>query len=480
MVTKYIFVTEGVVSSLEKGIISSALARLLLARGFSVTIQRLDPCFNLDSSTLNPLEHGECYVTEDGHEADMILGHYERFTGITMTHANHITAGRIYQSVINKERRGDFGGEKVQVVPHITDEIKQNVKSLAGVGKYDFVIVEIGGRVGEIESSPFLEAVKQLKEEQEQDCIHLTDILFVKEVQDEETSIYEMPLMLHEQHVDEEVLRKLGVSSVAEPDMAEWKEFLSKMQNATSVVNIGLVGDCADFQRAYKSITETLLHTAVHHGRKLELRYINSENLNDGNVEDTLAELDGIVVAPGLGRRGVEGRLTALKWCREHDMPTLGICMGMQCMVVEFARNVLGIKEANSSEWDVKTPHPVVDMMEEQKMLSYMGGLVRLGAYRCRLEEGSVAARAYGSPVINERHRHHFEFNDKYRVQFEGAGMKFSGVNPETNLVDVVEIPGNTWYVGTQYHPEFNSTVLHPNALLKDFISAVIEKKNNK
>lgn len=480
MVTKYIFVTEDVVSSVEKGIISSSLARLLLARGFSVTIQRFEPYLNLDSSALNPFEQGECYVTEDGHEADMILGHYERFTGVRMTHFNHITAGRIYQSVINKERRGDFLGETVRVVPHVTNEIKQNIKRLACTGKYDFVIVEIGGVEGDIESGPFLEAARQLKKELEQDCIHLTDISFINEVQEAETSIYEIPLVLYEQHIDEEVLRMLNVSSAVEPDLAEWKEFLSKMQNAEGVVKIGLVGECADLQSAYKSITESLLHAAVHHECKLEMHYISSEKLNEGNVEDSLEGFDGIIVAPRLGQRGVEGKLTALKWCREHDMPTLGICQGMQCMVVEFARNVLGLRESNSIEWDPKTPHPVVDMMEEQKMLSYMGGTMRLGAFKCRLEEGSVVARAYGSHEITERHRHSFEFNDKYRAQFEDAGMKISGVNPETNLVDVVEISGNTWYVGTQYHPEYNSTVLHPNAMLKDFISAVIEKKNKK
>ena len=314
----------------------------------------------------------------------------------------------------------------------------------------------------------------------EQDCIHLTDISFINEVQEAETSIYEIPLVLHEQHIDEEVLRMLHVSSAVEPDLAEWKEFLSKMQNAEGVVKIGLVGECADLQSAYKSITESLLHAAVHHDCKLEMHYISSEKLNEGNVEDSLEGFDGIIVAPRLGQRGVEGKLTALKWCREHDMPTLGICQVMQCMVVEFARNVLGFRESNSIERDPKTPHPVVDMMEEQKMLSYMGGIMRLGAFKCRLEEGSVVARAYGSHEITERHRHSFEFNDKYRAQFEDAGMKISGVNPETNLVDVVEISGNTWYVGTQYHPEYNSTVLRPNAMLKEFISAIIEKKNKK
>lgn len=482
MVTKYIFVTEDVVPSIERGIISSSLARLLLARGFNVTIQKFEPYLNLDFGALNLSEHGECYVTVDGHEADMIVGHYERFTGQEMSSANYITAGHIYHSVINKERRGDFLGEKVRVIPHITDEIKQKIKTLGNSGKYDFVIVEIGGAEGEIETLPFLEAIRQLKEELKQDCIYLTDVPLIDEVQytETETSVYDLPMMLNKLRIDEVVLKMLNVSSGVEPDLAEWKEFLSKMKNAESALNIGLVGRYIDSQSAYMSIKESILHATVHHERNLELHYINSEKLNDGNVEEHLAGFDGVIVMPEFGQLGVEGKLTALKWCREHDMPTLGICMGMQCMIVEFARNVIGLKEANSTECNPQTPYPVVDVMDEQKMFSYMGGTMRLGTYRCRLEEGSIAAKAYGSMIINERHRHRFEFNDKYRMQFEDAGMKCVGVNPETNLVDVVEVPGNTWYVGTQYHPEYNGEVLRPNALLMDFISAVIEKKNNK
>lgn len=535
METKYIFVTGGVVSSLGKGIISSSLARLLLSRGFSVTIQKFDPYINIDSGTLNPYEHGECYVTTDGHEADLDLGHYERFTDIETTRANNITAGRIYQSVINKERRGDYLGKTIQVIPHITDEIKRNVKALGSTGKYDFVITEIGGTVGDMESHPFLEAVRQLKWELKQNCVcvHLTYVPFIKAAQEQKTkptqhsvkllqeigiqpdilvlrtehdvpmamrekialfcnveedaviqsidvpTIYEVPLKLHEQHFEEIVLRKTDTPFRGEPDLAEWNKFLSHLYNATGEVKIGVVGKYVELQDAYKSISEALLHATIYHDQKLDLRYISSERLNDGNVEDTLKELDGVIIAPGFGIRGVEGKFVALKWCREHDMPTLGICLGMQSMVIEFARNVLGLKEANSTEMDPKTPYNVVDIMEEQKSISNMGGTMRLGAYKCDLMEGSIAAKAYGKLAISERHRHRFEFNNDYREQYEAAGMRCVGMNPDTNLVEVVEIPANTWYVGTQYHPEYNSTVLHPNPLFMDFITAVLNKKKN-
>lgn len=535
METKYIFVTGGVVSSLGKGIISSSLARLLLSRGFSVTIQKFDPYINIDSGTLNPYEHGECYVTTDGHEADLDLGHYERFTDIETTRANNITAGRIYQSVINKERRGDYLGKTIQVVPHITDEIKRNVKALGSTGKYDFVITEIGGTVGDMESHPFLEAVRQLKWELKQNCVcvHLTYVPFIKAAQELKTkptqhsvkllqeigiqpdilvlrtehdvpmamrkkialfcnveeyaviqsidvpTIYEVPLKLREQHFEEIVLRKTDTPFSGEPDLAEWNKFLSHLYNATGEVKIGLVGKYVELQDAYKSISEALLHATIYHDQKLDLRYISSEKLNDGNVEDTLNELDGVIIAPGFGIRGVEGKFVALKWCREHDMPTFGICLGMQSMVIEFARNVLGLKEANSTEMDPKTPYNVVDIMEEQKSISNMGGTMRLGAYKCDLVEGSIAAKAYGKLAISERHRHRFEFNNDYREQYEAAGMRCVGMNPDTNLVEVVEIPANTWYVGTQYHPEYNSTVLHPNPLFMDFITAVLNKKKN-
>lgn len=533
METKYIFVTGGVVSSLGKGIISSSLARLLLSRGFRVTIQKFDPYINIDPGTLNPYEHGECYVTADGHEADLDLGHYERFTNIETSRANNITSGRIFQSVINKERRGDYLGKTVQVVPHITDEIKRNVTALGLTGKYDFVITEIGGTVGDIESLPFIEAIRQLKWELKQNCvsIHLTYIPYIRAAKELKTkptqhsvkelqshgiqpdvlvlrtekdvpaemrkkialfcnveedaviqsidvpTIYEVPLKLHEQHFEEIILRKTGTPYAGEPNLTEWNNFLEHLYNATEVVKIGLVGKYVELQDAYKSISEALLHAAVYHDRKLDLRYISSENLNDGNVEETLKEMDGVIIAPGFGSRGVEGKFVALKWCREHDMPTFGICLGMQSMVIEFARNVLGYPEANSTEMDPKTSHNVIDLMEEQKTVTNMGGTMRLGAYRCLLAEGSTVAKAYGTLTISERHRHRFEFNNDYREQFEAAGMRCVGVNPDTNLVEVVEVADKTWFVGTQYHPEYNSTVLRPNPLFMDFVRAVLEKK---
>lgn len=534
METKYIFVTGGVDSSIGKGIISSSLALLLLSRGFRVTIQKFDSYFNIDSGTLNPYEHGECYVTADGHEADLDLGHYERFTNIETSSANNITLGRIYQNVLNKERRGDYLGKTVQVVPHITDEIKRNIKALGLTGKYDFIIIEIGGIVGDIESLPFIEAVRQLKWELKHNCmsIHLTYIPYfratkelkmkptqhsVKELQSrgiqpdvlvlrtenevpidirqkiallcnveddaviqsvDVSSIYEVPMKLQEQRFDEIVLRKTGTSVAGECDLAQWKQFLARLDSATEEITIGLVGKYVELQDAYKSISEALMHAAVYHDRKLDVRYISSENLNDGNVGDALKDLDGVIIAPGFGNRGVEGKFVALKWCRENDMPTLGICLGMQSMVIEFARNVLGYAEANSSEMDSQTIHNVIDLMEGQKNLANMGGTMRLGAYRCVLTENSIVAKAYGTTSISERHRHRFEFNNNYREQFEAAGMRCVGINPDTNLVEIVEVEGKTWYVGTQYHPEYSSTVLRPSPLFMDFIRAVIEKEN--
>lgn len=531
--TKYIFVTGGVVSSLGKGIISSSLARLLLSRGYKVTIQKFDPYINIDPGTLNPYEHGECYVTVDGHEADLDLGHYERFTNIHTSRANNITTGRIYQSVIDKERRGDYLGKTVQIIPHITDEIKRNVKLLGNTGKYDFVITEIGGTVGDIESLPFLEAVRQLRWELGQNCIcvHLTYVPFIKAAKELKTkptqhsvkqlqevgiqpdilvlrtekeipasilrkvalfcnvsvdaviqsidvpTIYEVPLTMHRQHLDEIVLRKTNTPFTGEPDMSKWNKFLEHLHGAKEVVKIGLVGKYVELQDAYKSINESLFQAATYHDHKLDLRYISSEKLNDGNVEEQLSEMDGVIIAPGFGQRGIEGKFVALKWCREHDVPTFGICLGMQCMVIEFARNVLGLAEANSTEMDTKTPYNVIDLMEEQKSISNMGGTMRLGAYSCKLVAGSTPAKAYGTTVVEERHRHRFEFNNDYREQFERAGMKCVGENPETHLVEVVELEGKKWFVGTQYHPEYSSTVLNPNPLFMDFIRASIENK---
>lgn len=530
METKYIFVTGGVVSSLGKGIISSSLACLLKARGYRVTIQKFDPYINIDPGTLNPYEHGECYVTVDGHEADLDLGHYERFTNIQTTRANNITTGRIYQSVIDKERRGDYLGKTVQIVPHITDEIKRAVKKLGLTGDFDFVITEIGGVVGDIESLPFLEAVRQLRWELGQNalCVHLTYVPYIaaaKELKTKPTqhsvkklqelgiqpdvlvlrtehpitdevrrkialfcnvsadavfqsidvpTIYEVPIRMHEQHLDEVVLRKTGITPEGEPHMAPWMHFLDKLHAATQPVTIGLVGKYVELQDAYKSIDESLFQAATYNDRKVEIRYIHSEKVTEENVGELLAGLDGVIIAPGFGQRGIEGKFVALKWAREHDMPTFGICLGMQCMVIEYARNVLGLADANSTEMNPQTPHNVIDLMEEQKSISNMGGTMRLGAYDCHLRPGSLAAKAYGSEDISERHRHRFEFNEKYREKFEQAGMQCVGENPRTHLVEVVEVPGKRWYIGTQYHPEYSSTVLNPNPIFLSFMKAAI------
>ncbi len=536
MDTKYIFVTGGVVSSLGKGIISSSLACLLKARGYKVTIQKFDPYINIDPGTLNPYEHGECYVTVDGHEADLDLGHYERFTNIQTTRANNVTTGRIYQSVIDKERRGDYLGKTVQIVPHITDEIKRNVKLLGNTGNFDFIITEIGGTVGDIESLPYLESVRQLRWELGQNslCIHLTYVPYIaaaKELKTKPTqhsvkklqevgiqpdilvlrtekdipvdmrrkialfcnvapdsviqsvdvpSIYKVPLKMHEQHLDEIVLRKTGMPVEGEPHMAPWLQFLDKMDAATETVTIGLVGKYVELQDAYKSINESLFQAATYADRRLKLVYIHSEKLNDANVDERLRDMDGVIIAPGFGQRGIEGKFTALKWCREHDVPTFGICLGMQCMVIEFARNVLGLEEANSTEMNPTTPYNVIDLMEEQKSISNMGGTMRLGAYDCTLAPDSKAAEAYGKTEISERHRHRFEFNDDYRAQFEQAGMRCVGENPKTHLVEVVELPGHRWFVGTQYHPEYSSTVLSPNPLFLSFVKAAVAYKDER
>ncbi len=533
METKYIFVTGGVVSSLGKGIISSSLARLLLSRGYRVTIQKFDPYINIDPGTLNPYEHGECYVTVDGHEADLDLGHYERFTNIQTTRANNITTGRIYQSVIDKERRGDYLGKTVQIIPHITDEIKRSVKLLGKIGQFDFIITEIGGTVGDIESTPFLEAVRQLRWELGKNalCLHLTYVPYLKAAKELKTkptqhsvkllqqagiqpdilvlrtekeipasmcrkvaqfcnvspeaviqsldapTIYEVPLMMHAQGLDRIVLEKTGITPEGEPDMEAWNHFLHKLENATEEVRIALVGKYVELQDAYKSISESLSHAAAYCDRKLKLVYVHSEKLDENNVDECLSGMDGIVIAPGFGNRGIEGKFVALKWAREHDVPTFGICLGMQCMVIEFARNVLGLTGANSTEMDHATPHNVIDLMEEQKGLSNLGGTMRLGAYDCVLRPGSKAAEAYGKTHIRERHRHRFEFNEEYRGRFEAAGMQCVGENPDTHLVEVVEIPEKRWFVGTQYHPEYQSTVLHPNPLFVSFMKAATAKK---
>ena len=524
------------VSSLGKGIISSSLARLLLSRGFKVTIQKFDPYLNIDPGTLNPYEHGECYVTVDGHEADLDLGHYERFTNIKTTRANNITTGRVYQSVIDKERRGDYLGKTVQIIPHITDEIKRNVKLLGSKGEYDFVITEIGGTVGDIESLPFLEAVRQIRWELGNKCVcvHLTYVPFIKAAKELKTkptqhsvkqlqqvgiqpdvlvlrtehdipasmrrkvaqfcnvspdaviqsidapTIYEVPLMMLDQHLDTIILEKTGTPYHGEPDLTKWNQFLDKLNNAKELVHIGLVGKYVELQDAYKSIDEALLQAATYNDHKVKITYINSERLNEANVDQLLSSHDGIVIAPGFGQRGTEGKFVALKWCREHDVPTFGICLGMQSMVIEYARNVMGMPDANSVELDPTTAHNVIDLMEEQKSVTNMGGTMRLGAYACRLQEGTKVAKAYGTLDIEERHRHRFEFNEDYRAQFEAAGMKCVGENPQTHLVEVVEVPDKRWYIGTQYHPEYSSTVVSPHPLFMDFIRAAIAYQNEK
>ena len=531
METKYIFVTGGVVSSLGKGIISSSLARLLLSRGYSVTIQKFDPYINIDPGTLNPYEHGECYVTVDGHEADLDLGHYERFTNIETTRANNVTTGRIYQSVIDKERRGDYLGKTVQIIPHITDEIKRNVKSLGNTGKFDFVITEIGGTVGDIESTPYLEAVRQLRWELGRNalCIHLTYVPYLKAAQELKTkptqhsvkqlqsvgiqpdilvlrtekeipagmrrkvaqfcnvapeaviqslnapTIYQVPLMMHAQGLDDMVIALTNADKRSDaPDLAAWNLFLDKLSGASKEVNIGLVGKYVELQDAYKSISEALLQAATYCDRKLKLTYIHSEKLTEQDVDGKLSGMDGIIIAPGFGQRGIEGKFTALRWCREHDVPTFGICLGMQCMVIEYARNVLGLADANSTEMDHNTTHNVIDLMDEQKSISNLGGTMRLGAYECRLKKGSIPEKAYGRELVKERHRHRFEFNHEYRDRFENSGMECVGENPETGLVEVVEVPRLRWFVGTQYHPEYQSTVLNPNPLFISFVKAAV------
>lgn len=537
MDTKYIFVTGGVVSSLGKGIISSSLACLLEALGYRVTIQKFDPYINIDPGTLNPYEHGECYVTVDGHEADLDLGHYERFTNMRTTKANNITTGRIYQSVIDKERRGDYLGKTVQIVPHITDEIKRNVRLLGNTGRFDFVITEIGGVVGDIESLPFLEAVRQLRWELEDNacCVHLTYVPFLgaaKELKTKPTqhsvkqlqqlgiqpdvlvlrtehdipqemrrkialfcnvsadavvqsadapSIYEVPMRMHRQHLDDIVLRVCRMDSKHEPDLAPWHNFLEKLAKPEGEVTIGLVGKYVELQDAYKSINESLMIAATYCGRKLNLISVHAEKINDANVDSLLSGMDGVVVAPGFGQRGVEGKLTALRWCREHDVPTFGICLGMQCMVIEYARNVLGLSDANSTEMDPLTTNPVIDLMEEQKSIIDKGGTMRLGAYDCRLAAGSRASEAYGGKeVVSERHRHRFEFNNSYREAFERSGMKCTGENPETSLVEIVELPGMRWYIGTQFHPEYSTTVVQPSPIFIDFIRHAIAYRDEK
>lgn len=530
--TKYIFVTGGVASSLGKGIISSSIGKLLQARGYNITIQKFDPYINIDPGTLNPYEHGECYVTDDGQETDLDLGHYERFTGIKTTRNNNVTTGRIYQSVIEKERRGDYLGKTIQVIPHITDEIKRDMLFLGKKNHYDFVITEIGGTVGDIESLPFLEAIRQLKWELGTDavCVHLTYVPYlaaagelktkptqhsVKELQSlgiqpdilvlrsehelnaglrkkvanfcnvspdavvqslDVPTIYEVPLLMQAQGLDATILRKLNMEVGETPGLGPWRSFLNRRHKATEVVRIAMVGKY-DLQDAYKSIIEALSQAGTYNDYKVESIFVNSEKLTKENVAQSLEGMSGVVICPGFGQRGMEGKLIAAEYCREKDIPTFGICLGMQMMVIEFARNVLGYEDANSVEMDSKTTHNVIDLMEDQKNITNMGGTMRLGGYECALREGSRVREIYGNEIIRERHRHRYEFNNDYRDDFEKHGMQCAGVNPDSDLVEIVEIPGKKWYIGTQFHPEYSSTVLKPHPLFLSFVKAAIEKK---
>ena len=514
-----------------KGIISASLGKLLQARGYKVTIQKFDPYINIDPGTLNPYEHGECYVTADGMETDLDLGHYERFTGIETTRNNSVTTGQIYLSVIERERRGDYLGKTIQVVPHITDEIKRRILLNASKQPLDIVITEIGGTIGDIEGQPFLEAIRQLKWElgsRRSLNIHLTYVPYLaaagelktkptqtsvkqlqglgiqpevlvlrseRELNDELRkkvahfcnvdvkavivsqdlpSIYEVPVNMQKQGLDAIILKKMGVEIGETPGLGPWRNFLDLRKQATEVVNIGLVGKY-DLQDAYKSILESLAHAGTYNNRKVKATFINSEHLTRENVGEKLAGMQGIVICPGFGQRGIEGKIIAAEYTRTHDIPTFGICLGMQMMVIEFARNVLGYKDANSREMDDQTLNNVIDMMEEQKTITQMGGTMRLGAYECEIREGSKTAEAYKAQAsIKERHRHRYEFNNRIFDEYEKAGMKCVGINPTANLVEIVEIPSLKWYIGTQFHPEYSSTVLHPHPLFMSFIKACI------
>ena len=524
---KYIFVTGGVSSSLGKGIIAASLAKLLQARGLRVTIQKFDPYINVDPGTLNPYEHGECYVTEDGAETDLDLGHYERFLNIFTSQANNVTTGRIYQTVINKEREGAYLGKTVQVVPHITDEIKRRMMVLGKDDAYDIVITEIGGTVGDIESLPFIEAVRQLQWELPENdtvVIHLTLIPYLRAAKELKTkptqhsvkmlsqegvhpdiivcrmekslsvelrrkialfcnvkqeavieatdapTIYEVPLTMMREKLDLICLKKLGITAYSEPDLTKWKEFLDKLKYPKSKVTIGLIGKYLELQDAYKSILEAFVHAGAVNECQVQVVNVHSEYITDTNVAEKLAGLDGLLVAPGFGQRGVEGKITAVKFAREKGLPFFGICLGMQMAVIEFARNVLGLREANSTEMDPQTKEPVIDLMEEQKQITAKGGTMRLGAYSCNIKEGTLAYKIYGKPSVSERHRHRWEFNNRYLDKLESAGMIASGKNPNTGLVEIVEIPDHPFFIGVQYHPELKSTVENPQPIFVHFV----------
>ena len=529
---KYIFVTGGVASSLGKGIISSSLAKLLQSRGYSVTIQKLDPYINVDPGTLNPYEHGECYVTEDGAETDLDLGHYERFTNISTTQNNNVTTGCIYQSVINKERKGDYLGKTVQVIPHITDEIKRRIKILGKKANFDFIITEIGGTVGDIESLPYIEAIRQLKWELgplNSLVIHLTLVPYLSASSELKTkptqhsvklllengvqpnilvlrtehplnsdlrkkvalfcnveynsviesvdvsTIYEVPLLMQKENLDGTVLRKLDLPEGEKPEMKPWRDFVNKVKYPEKFVRIALVGKYVELPDSYKSIMESFVHAGAVNNCKVELESIQSEKINEGNLESMFKDMQGILVAPGFGDRGIDGKIFSARFARENNIPFFGICLGLQCAIIEFARNVIGLKDAHSSEMNHKTPHPVIDLMEEQKGVTIKGGTMRLGVYPCEIMPGSRCSKIYKEVEVLERHRHRYEFNSSYMEQFEEKGMMAAGINPDTGLVEIMEIPDHKWFVGVQFHPEYRSTVLNPHPLFIDFVRAALQ-----
>ncbi|QCE40179.1 CTP synthase [Psychroserpens sp. NJDZ02] len=534
--TKYIFVTGGVTSSLGKGIIAASLAKLLQAQGYRTTIQKLDPYINVDPGTLNPYEHGECYVTDDGAETDLDLGHYERFLNVPTSQANNVTTGRIYQSVIQKERRGEFLGKTVQVIPHITDEIKHRIQILGNSGDYDIVITEIGGTVGDIESLPYIEAVRQLKWDLGDNnalVIHLTlipyltaagelktkptqhsvktlmesgvqaDILVCRTEHElpsdlkrklalfcnvredaiiqsiDASTIYDVPNMMLDEGLDKVVLKKLALNS-AVPDLTTWNQFVQRHKNPKSEITIGLIGKYVELQDSYKSILEAFIHAGAENEVKVNVESVHSEYLNADNIKMKLSHLDGVLVAPGFGERGIEGKITAIKYVRENNIPFLGICLGMQMAVIEFCRNVIGLADANSTEMDPETTNPVIDIMEDQKNITDMGGTMRLGAWDCHIEKDSIAYKVYNTQDIKERHRHRYEFNGTYKAQVEAAGLKATGYNPDTKLVEIVENPAHPWFVAVQYHPEYKSTVANPHPLFVAFVKAGLKHSKKK
>ena len=536
-VVKYIFVTGGVTSSLGKGIIAASLGKLLQARGFSVTIQKLDPYINIDPGTLNPYEHGECYVTDDGAETDLDLGHYERFLNIQTSQANNITTGRIYHNVITKERAGEYLGKTVQVIPHITDEIKSSIYALGETGQYDIVITEIGGSVGDIESLPFIEAIRQAKWELGSNnflTIHLTLVPYLKSAKELKTkptqhsvkllleagiqpdilvcrsemslpveirkklalfcnvhinsvieamdadTIYDVPLLMRKEKLDERVLTKLRLNNKIEPKIDQWKDFLGRHKNPTDEVQIALVGKYVKLPDAYKSIVEAFVHASAEHECKVHIKWVSSEELDDCDLQREFLDVDGILIAPGFGERGIEGKIKAVQFAREKRTPFLGICLGMQCAVVELSRNLLGLSQAASTEVDQNTSDPVIDLMDDQKGITQMGGTMRLGAYDCKVKKGTKAFKVYQKDLIQERHRHRYEFNNKYLKSMEKVGVIASGINPDSDLVEIIELKDHPWFIGVQFHPELKSTVLNPHPLFVNFVGASLQHKKGR